>query len=140
MASLLGMLNRMTSRALFAATTLFLAYFLARIETIVFSSRTIRELSRHTVDSGWYEIYLVAAVVFAIQWAFSISGRMFDLRLRRQWILPYLGLWGAALLAMAKGSSRQFLVTLALTIVAQLPLMLIPSRRTKNPSTTVSAL
>lgn len=110
--------NRLTSRALFAAATLGL------LSTILQTSSFISK-----DDPGFYWLGIAMTVCLAAFWFFSISGRLFDLRVSRVWILGYVALWALSLFAIERRSLHELMAALLLAIIAQLPLMVLPSRR-----------
>ena len=127
-----SILNRLTSRPVFVISTIWLAYFLAKLEK--FQTHAGSAPKPEYVHSRMWIVYVVMAIIFAVQWIISISGRIFDLRLNRLWIIPYLALWAIAVMIMKELTPRQFLMLLGLTILVQFPLMLLRSRRMRDGS------
>jgi hypothetical protein len=130
--SMPNILNRVTSRPLFAISTIWLAYFLAELRK--FNTHAGSATKPEYVHSRMWTVYVVMTIIFAVQWIISISGRIFDLRLNRLWIIPYLALWAIAVMIMKELTPRQFLMLLGLTILVQFPLMLLRSRRMRDGS------
>jgi hypothetical protein len=89
---------------------------------------SLRARSPVQVDK-MYIFYLIMIIIVFVQWIFTISGRMFDLCINRLWLFPYIASYAIVIWAMARGSHRQFVGTWAVALLAQLPLMLFPSRR-----------
>jgi hypothetical protein len=80
-------------------------------------------------DPGFYWLGIAMTVCLAAFWFFSISGRLFDLRVSRVWILAYAALWALSLFAIERRSPHELMAVLLLSVVTQLPLMVLPSRR-----------
>jgi hypothetical protein len=103
---------------------LFAAATLGLLSTILQTSSFISK-----DDPGFYWLGIAMTVCLAAFWFFSISGRLFDLRVSRVWILGYVALWALSLFAIERRSLHELMAALLLAIIAQLPLMVLPSRR-----------
>jgi len=128
MDTILSKFDRPIGRSLFVVPTIFLLYFLIELARVNFKIGRGLEISRSPHANEWHLFFLSMALVFAIQWVVSISGRMLALRLSRLWIIPYFVPWVIILLTMTKGSSRQVAVAIVFALAVQLPLMVLPSR------------
>jgi hypothetical protein len=118
--------DRQTGRAPFAVSTFWLTFFLIKLDEV--------SIERNYLFSvrGISLLYIFMLVIFATLWIVAVSGRTFDLCISRWWIAPLLALWMIVLVVMTETRSRLLLLScLTATLVIQLPLMLLRSRRTR---------
>src|ERR1700723_579755 len=86
-------LDRITQRPLFITATMGLAYFLGQLAIFSLRMRGAFPASPFEHSFGTHLFHIVMAIAFATLWLFSASGRLFDLRLNRLWIVFFAAPW-----------------------------------------------
>ena len=131
-AAVLRGFGRPTSRSRFSIPTMFLLYFLVEISKSQRHAGTLLFSPYSPYARAYYVFCLVMAFVFGIEWSLSVPGRLQAISWKKAWIILFIAAWALVLLAMAEGSTHQFLAAVAIALLVQMPLMLLPSRNTQT--------
>jgi hypothetical protein len=121
--------NRLTSRLIFASSTMGIVSTFLQVSWFIFHARGVPELRPLKYAIGFYWPCIPILFCLLVLWFLSISGRLHDLRISRMWISAYAALWTLSLFAIVWGNPCELMAALFLAIITQLPLMVLPSRR-----------
>jgi hypothetical protein len=113
-----------SGRFVYGFVTVWFLYFLSQMG-----------VNQYTHPNGKSIFYLLMTTGFFVLWIWRLSGRLVDLNLSRLWVIPYLFPLVAVALLLKRGPSIQLGLALVFAFVVQIPLMLLPSRRTSGPGT-----